>query len=61
MQQGHPNILRQTLVKAVPHNGKLQEKAIDLLCNLLVLDPEKRLSALDAFGVRLQPPRCERL
>lgn len=45
--------MRATLQSANTHNGKLKEQAIDLLCNLLVLNPAKRLSAKDAFGVSL--------
>ena len=45
-KQGHKNILRQHL-----ESHKLSKCAVDLLCNLLVLDPAKRLTAIEAFGV----------
>lgn len=45
-KQGHTNVLRKHLTAQ-----QVSAAGIDLLCKLLVLDPAKRLSALDAFKV----------
>ena len=47
MKKEHPNILRRHL-----ELQKLTPAAVDLLCKLLVLNPDHRLSAIEAYQVR---------
>ena len=51
MKPGRPSKLREHLEQA-----KLDKEAVNLLCNLLHLDPHKRLLSREAYVVRPTRP-----